>query len=73
MKDLKDVDVELLMIGVASLCKVEAEKVTNEDECAEVKRSALNEIAGRMLHRAHELAPGTYREVPDDDDTDPKH
>lgn len=67
---MKDLDLELLMIGIASLCKVEAEKVRDDDEHGETKRTALNEVAGRMLYRAHELAPGTYiGDEPDEEQT----
>ncbi len=67
---LQDIDVELILIGLASLCRVEAEKIKDADPQADVKRQALKEVSGRMLYRAHELAPGTYigdeREDPND-------
>ena len=60
MAVLTEIDVELIMIALASLCRVEAEKIKEDDENADVKVEALKEISGRMLYRAHELAPGTY-------------
>lgn len=58
---LQGIDVELIMISLAALCRIESEKITDDEDHADVKREALKEISTRMLYRAHELAPGTYK------------